>query len=90
MIKTKGVDTSALLNKLRVLVGKQNLSVYSINIRRAGYGILYAGDANPEVPREVGSVVTMTVYTYYPTLRKAVIGELIAMSEPGGRSERIG
>ena len=89
MIKTKGVDTSTLLNKLRILVGKQNLSVYSINIRRAGYGILYAGDANPEA-REVGSVVTMTVYKYYPTLRKAVIGELLAMSEAGGRSGRIG
>jgi hypothetical protein len=82
-MKTKDKDTSTLLKELRLLMGHKGLAVYDIHVRKAGYGISYA---NPvEIDFKTGSpfAVDATVYTYYPTLRKAVIGELKAWKGEG-------
>jgi len=76
-MKTKGRDTSALLWELRLIVGRKNLAVYNIYVRRAGYGISYAKAADVDTKSDCEMFTHgSTVYHYYPTLRRAVVGEI--------------
>ena len=68
-------DTSALFGNLRLLAQKKGFLVYNIYIRRAGIGIAYVSirDAKRAPFPEF-----ISVYRYWPTLRKAVVGEIKA------------
>ena len=77
MKKTANKDTGKLLHELRVLVGGMNLAVYEIKIRNAGYAVAYA-DMIENMWDRIGP---LRINKYYPTLRKAVLGELKQMSQ---------
>ena len=70
----KEKDTEDLLTELMLLAGDRDMAVYDIHIRKAGFGIGYALYAG------AGGDIRRAVFQYYPSLRRAVIGEIERMN----------
>ena len=62
-----------LLDRLITEAGKKDIALYDIHYCRAGWGILWHEDSSKRTFRQDG---LLKVYTYYPTVRQMIEGEI--------------